>query len=256
MKELLNIRVRELEIPIRLNCGKNIKNVRLSFNIDKGYLNISKPNFVSMTRLKKFIKENEEEIYNSYFKMLKLKEKRVIKKEINKRKWVTGEKLLLFGEKYEVCIIETNEKRLNDVEISLEDKKLYITIENGLNDENRRNTVIVLFKKFLKELTEKILHERLKYWSEKTNIAYNSVKVKYVKTRWGSCVKKTKSLNFSSRLCMFPMKVIDAVIVHELCHIIHPNHSKIYWSLVYKYIPDYKVCNKWIKENITKFEIE
>ena len=58
-----------------------------------------------------------------------------------------------------------------------------------------------------------------------------------------------KALHFSSRLVMLPKKAIDAVIVHELCHIVHPNHSKNFYELVEKYIPNYKQIDKYLKKN-------
>ena len=68
-------------------------------------------------------------------------------------------------------------------------------------------------------------------------------------SKFGSCVPSTKRLHFSSRLIMLPEDKVDAVIVHELCHIIHPNHSKDFYNLVKKYIPNYEEIDKWLKQN-------
>ena len=65
----------------------------------------------------------------------------------------------------------------------------------------------------------------------------------------GSCIPSKKILHFSNRLIMLPEDKVDAIIVHELCHIIHSNHSKNFYELVKKYIPNYDEINKWLKEN-------
>ena len=65
---------------------------------------------------------------------------------------------------------------------------------------------------------------------------------------WGSCNSRSEiSLNW--KLVMLPKKVIDYVIVHELCHIIEPNHSNSFWSLVKKYDKEYIVNKDWLKKN-------
>lgn len=65
----------------------------------------------------------------------------------------------------------------------------------------------------------------------------------------GSCIPSKRILHFSNRLIMLPEDKVDAIIVHELCHIIHSNHSKNFYELVKKYIPNYDEINKWLKEN-------
>lgn len=254
MFNLCSIKIKGVEIPVKINSNRNFKNFKLSFNIDKGYMNISKPFFMNISSVNKYIKVNEDLIYTEYLKMLEYKKEFDIKKEKIKRKWVTGEKLLYLGEEYTLVI---NEVDKNLVNLSFEkDSKIIITIKSDLDEDERQYNIIKIVKKMLKEKTEEIICERLKYWTKITGISYNSVRVKYVKTRWGSCVKSTKSLNFSSRLAMFQLDVIDAVIVHELCHIVYPNHSSKYWNLVYKFVPKYRECDVWIKRNMSKFMLD
>ena len=66
---------------------------------------------------------------------------------------------------------------------------------------------------------------------------------------YGSCIPSKKILHFSNRLIMLPEDKVDAIIVHELCHIIHSNHNKEFYELVKKYIPNYDEIDKWLKEN-------
>lgn len=109
--------------------------------------------------------------------------------------------------------------------------------------------ILNVIRKLFKNNTEAIIQKRLPYWSNITKINYTRVNVKDAKTRYGSCVPSKKALHFSSRLVMLPNEAIDAVIVHELCHIIHPNHSKNFYDLVEKYIPNYKQIDKYLKKN-------
>ncbi|WDC85678.1 M48 family metallopeptidase [Caloramator sp. mosi_1] len=65
---------------------------------------------------------------------------------------------------------------------------------------------------------------------------------------WGSCSSKG-NINLNWRLVMMPLDVIDYVIVHELCHLKHPNHSKGFWNLVREFMPDFEGKRRWLKEN-------
>ena len=68
------------------------------------------------------------------------------------------------------------------------------------------------------------------------------------RTRWGSCSSKG-NLKFNCLLMMFPDEVIDSIVVHELCHRIHMNHSAQFYAEVEKVFTQYRKCQKWLKEN-------
>lgn len=253
MVNLYNIKIKNVEIPVKLNSNKNFKNFKISFNVTKGYMNVSKPSFMKMSEVNRYIKDNEKLIYDGYIEMLEKRKEFDLKKSTFERKWVTGEKMLLLGNEYEIIV---NEIDKNIVSIDFKDGKIVIEIPFGTAEFDRNVNILKVIKMMLKSETEKAINTRLPYLSTKTKIKYSSVKIKYAKSLWGSCVKNTKSLNFSSRIAMLPIEVIDAIIIHELCHIVHGNHSKSFWELVYKFCPDYKKCDEWIKQNMAKFEIE
>lgn len=80
---------------------------------------------------------------------------------------------------------------------------------------------------------------RVNFLAKRNGFDYNSVRIKDQQTRWGSCSNK-KNLSFNYRLMSFNKKVIDYVIVHELCHLKEMNHSQKFWKLVEEIMPDYK----------------
>ena len=103
----------------------------------------------------------------------------------------------------------------------------------------------------LKALTEQakvMLWEKLKYFAPLVGVDYGRVTVRHQKTRWGSCSSKG-NLNFNCLLVLAPSQVQDYVIVHELCHRKHLNHSAQFWSLVETILPDYADSRKWLKKN-------
>lgn len=74
---------------------------------------------------------------------------------------------------------------------------------------------------------------------------------KFNTSNWGSCSSKS-NLNFSTRLLLAPVDTIDYVIIHELCHLVHMNHSGQFWALVSQIMPEYKVHEDWLKKNSHK----
>lgn len=69
--------------------------------------------------------------------------------------------------------------------------------------------------------------------------SWNKISIREQKTRWGSCSQK-KNLNFNSKIALLPEKLAEYIVVHELCHLGEFNHSKRFWNLVEKILPDYK----------------
>lgn len=100
----------------------------------------------------------------------------------------------------------------------------------------------------LADLALEKIPERVRYYAEIMKVAYGRITIRNQKTRWGSCSGKG-NLNFNCLLMLAPEKVIDYVVVHELCHLIEMNHSKAFWEQVERVMPDYKVQKQWLKDH-------
>ena len=91
------------------------------------------------------------------------------------------------------------------------------------------------------------VENRLSYFNKIYNFEINRVAIKNTSTRWGSCSSK-KNLNFNYKIIYLKPELADYLIVHELCHLGQLNHSKKFWELVAKTIPNYKEINHKIKK--------
>lgn len=89
---------------------------------------------------------------------------------------------------------------------------------------------------------------RVRLYAQRMGLKYGRITIKNQRSRWGSCSAK-KNLNFNCLLMLCPKEVIDAVVVHELCHLVHMNHSKEFYALVRSVYPEYDRWNGWLKEN-------
>lgn len=240
------LEIKEKKIPVILRNYKNSKTIRMFFK--ENILNISKPKYINEKEIMKMIKENEEKIYQQYINILSLDSKKI-------KHWYTGEKIQYRGELY---TIERRKEDKNQIKISIEESdKIF---EVCTPDVQVEETVIKKYidkavKRIFKNNTESFMQERLPYWSKKMKIPYTSFKVRDTTSQYGSCKPLTKELCFSSRLIMLPDDKIDAIIVHELSHIIYKNHNKDFYNLVKMYIPNYDEINKWLKDNVENLAI-
>jgi hypothetical protein len=89
--------------------------------------------------------------------------------------------------------------------------------------------------------------ERLRFYAAQMGVTYNRVTIRNQKGRWGSCSAKG-NLNFNYRLHYLPDELLDYVVVHELAHRIHMNHSAFFWAVIEKYMPDYQARRELLKE--------
>lgn len=179
---------------------------------------------------------------------------------------VQKEKLVLNG--MEIPIIRTNRRSVaiyvgRDGEVSVraphrtKTELLYSFVEQKLNwitktvekQKNREQGLPILSEELsqLKLKAQKIIPERVEYFSKLMGLKPSSVKINLAKTRFGSCSPKN-SLNFSAFLMLYPDEAIDYVVVHELAHIKYHNHSKDFYGLIEKYMPDYKERIKMLKK--------
>jgi predicted metal-dependent hydrolase len=104
------------------------------------------------------------------------------------------------------------------------------------------------FKKY-KDAALLFAQQRLAHFNGIYNFRFNTISIKNQKTRWGSCSRRG-NLNFNYKIILFPERVADYIIVHELCHLQEFNHSPKFWDLVEKTIPEYREIRALFKKSV------
>lgn len=145
--------------------------------------------------------------------------------------------------------------RMKDKEIYsfIESKKSWIEKNLAKIDERQKalDEVQPLTEDEIKVLAKKakvIIPGRVRYYAPKIGVTYNRITIRCQRTRWGSCSSKG-NLNFNCLLALFPIEIIDSVVVHELCHRKHMNHSLQFYAEIEKVFPEYKKWHKWLSDN-------
>lgn len=152
-------------------------------------------------------------------------------------------------------IIVRSPARLSEAEIEDFILSKADRLEKYLRESAERRKELSSLKPFTaEEINEmadkalKIIPERVRYYAPLIGVTYGKITIRNQKTRWGSCSAKG-NLSFNCLLVAMPPEVLDSVVVHELCHLKQMNHSKDFYSEVYRVFPEYDRWTKWLKEN-------
>ncbi len=214
-----------LSIQVKLNGEINVLS---PFNVEKEFI------------LDK-VKSNASWIIRKQNEINSIQNKKV------KRSIVNGQIFMYLGRNYSLEVVYNND--ISSIDVKLFRGKL--VVNTYTSDE-------VIIKKAL-ELwyREKALikiKEKIDYYQSYFEHEVGNIKVKEQKKRWASCTFKNDIL-FNWRCIMAPSDVLDYIVVHEMCHMKHKNHSKDYWKSVYLILPDYELRHKWLKENGIKLDL-
>lgn len=150
---------------------------------------------------------------------------------LNQKK-TKNEKQELFyylGKKYDIIYL--------DGKIEIYDDRIYV---------KDRETLDRWYKKQIKQIFNERLEYNYKLFIE--NIPYPNLRLRKMKTRWGVCNRKTNTVTLNTELIKYDITKLDYVIIHELSHFLHFNHSSSFWKQVEKYCPNYKKIRKELKD--------
>jgi len=159
-----------------------------------------------------------------------------------KRKYENGDKFLYFGSEYLLKIKESNIDN-----VYLDKNNIIVEVKNNINTSNIRN----ILKNWYISESKKYLIRTTSYYEKLIGVSVNKLLFGVYKSKWGSCNSK-KTISYDWRIIMAPLEVIHYLIIHELCHIKHLNHSNNFWNIVEKYMATYKLQKKWLKTNSSK----
>lgn len=170
---------------------------------------------------------------NSYLKKLLDKNSEFLSKALmkDKIKQEKKENFYYLGKLYNIIIVPT-------MNFEIDEDNIFVKSYDHLN-------------KWLKKQTLNVFKERLDYWYSifEENIPVPNLKIRKMTTRWGVCNRKNNNVTLNSELIKYDIKQIDYVIIHELSHFVHFDHSKNFWNVVSKYCSDYKEQRKILKDN-------
>ena len=215
-------------LAVTVKYRKNMKNIYLKVEKNADVV-VSAPPRTSNYIIKKLVQENIDEI--------KLRRTNILKNGHTFKNYVTGEKHYVFGKELtlEVRLGDKNKVSIFNDKLILSVKDKYQAREQIVTRELRK----VVYNKCLKFLSkyEKIM-----------NVHAEQLRIKKMKTRWGTCNIEAKRIWINYELVKYPIECLEHTIVHELTHLLETNHTPRFYALLGKYYPNYRENDKLIKE--------
>lgn len=162
------------------------------------------------------------------------------------KEFVSGEKFSYLGRQYRLKVFKREEAAKASLLYS--QGKFMAEVPARFSSEETKEALRELFKAWYVKNGEKKLKERIELYGPKMLVTPSKSALKEQKMRWGTCTP-AQAIYLNWRLVMAPMAILDYVLVHELAHIKHPNHSTEFWRFVASILPDYEQRKEWLRIN-------
>ena len=215
------IRVSDFTVNI---IRKEIKNIHLSVYPPQGNVRVSVPSDTTNEKIRLLVISKLAWIRTQQKKFL-------TQQRQEKRKFVSGETHYLFGTKFRLKVINVTSKpkiiKKNDI------LEMYISKRSSIKMRNQ------LFEKFYRKELEKILSTFVEKWSKKVMATPNEVRIRKMKTRWGTCNSDDKRIWLNLELAKKPKICISYVVLHEVIHLIEKKHSEKFIGILDSLMPNW-----------------
>ena len=215
---------------------KKVKNINMRIKPDLR-INVSAPTWVTNSEVDNFVLSNKEFIHRSYQKFQSRAAKKI---ESTPLHFVTGETMQILGNPVKLSVINAAKNS-----VVLDGDSIVIATKD-VEDIERKSALV---EKWLREQAYSLFAELTldfykKYFYDSYNFKCPSVKVRKMKSKWGSCMWRRGEITYSLNLYYQDMQFVEYVVAHELCHMVVPNHSKDFYRLMDEIMPDHKTRRK------------
>jgi hypothetical protein len=185
------------------------------------------------------IESVKRRVYRARERILIQEKKR---KNLTELRYVSGSKIPLLGNEVGLTVVPEKRKR-SRIEY---DGNLTIRVQAGLTSKEVENEVRRRVERWIKEQLLTETSGVVQVLGKKIGVFPKGIRIKAQKKIWGSC-SRNHVINLNWKLGLFPRKVFEYVVVHEMCHLRYMNHSQRFWKLVASVMPDFKKQRDWLK---------
>lgn len=225
-------------IEYEINKGKR-KNIYLQ--IKNGKVIVKVPYYVTNKQI--------EEIVYKKSNWIKKSLEKYNQKNNELKKYQEGEIYKILGKEY---ILKINYEETNQIKVDITDCNIIINLPFTYKMEpNLSNKIEKIINKMYMQIIQKQLDYTMKKVTNMVGLAPKKYSVIDMKSAWGSC-SSTKNISIALKLIEYSPKAFEYVVLHEVCHLKHMNHSKQFWQMVEGYMPDYKKYKKEL--NSSKYD--
>ena len=163
------------------------------------------------------------------------------------REWVNGESFLYLGSSYRLSLVDEQDEALK-----LKDGRFQLV--RSVMDQGGREAAQRAFEQFYSEKGQPRIQQRVAHFSPRVGVTSGEVHVKDLGFRWANCLSNGQ-LHFHWKCLMAPLTVMDYIVVHELCHLRHRDHTDAFWNEVDKVLPQFRERKEWLRQRGANLDI-
>jgi len=183
---------------------------------------------------------------NSKTNWIKERQSIAQKNKLSKPTYVDGEPQLFLGEFFPLVIKPI--PYIQKSRLGFDSQTFELTVPKTHTQREIKSDAHKLFLDFYLKYGQKYIFEKVSFYTQKLGVDFNRIVLKKVSSIWGSCSSKN-NLNFNRKLIMAPKEVVDYVVIHEVCHLVHRHHRRTFWLLVKSLDPEYHLHKLWLSNN-------
>lgn len=232
------LKMGDIILPYQLAASPRAK--RINITVANGQVKVTVPRGTSPDQARRFVEAKQ----NWIWKHVQDYQKKAPNQPLEKN-FEAGEHFLYLGESYPLRIIYTPSSA---GQIELNQEGIWLFLPAGLPQADRANKIKAILHNWYKAQARTVFSNKLANYAEQLQVTYHTLRIKEQKTKWGSCSHRA-NINLNWKLIMAPEAVIDYVLIHELAHLRHMNHSPEFWQVVANCQPAYFANRKWLKEH-------
>lgn len=224
---------------IEYNLTRNSrKNINITVKND-GYVYVSAPKKVALSDINKVVLSKSKWILDA---QKNIKSKKIIKKEILIR---NNCNMYIYGNLVKLKILASDKNIL----VLKENELLFLVKEEYIEDSRYKNEI---FNKLLKLELRNTINKFMKKYLTLLSLEVSTVEIRAMRSRWGTCIPAKKKILFNSNLIHCPKEAIEYVVLHEIAHLIHPNHSKAFYETVASHMKNWQENKMMLQEFVIR----
>ena len=221
------------DIPFPIEIISNARRKRIAIRIWEGRVQLLTPKYFSENTARDFL--------NTHMQWVQKKLAEYSRTPYHPKQYTDDEPFLYLGNPYLLKVAFSKQPM-----VMMRENQLFVFIRETTCPQKRKQQIYRQLRAWYYQEADRIFNEKTNEYAQKLGVQYQSVSIRQWKSRWGSCSIRG-DIQYAWQVVMAPIDIVSYLVVHELSHIKHHNHSPKFWAVVASMIPDYRTCQQWLK---------
>ncbi len=224
---------------------KKVRNLNLTVHPPHGRVRISAPKRTSMKAIRAFALSKLDWIEKHQARMRE-QARRAPREVVRQHEYLDGESHHVWGKSYRLKVFERDEPP----SVRLNGDRMFLRVRPRTDTDKRQ----ALVESWYREQIRAAVSPLLALWEPRLGVSVERFYVRRTKTRWGSCNPRARTIRLNTELAAKPPALLEYIVVHELVHLLEPTHNARFYSLMDRYLPEWKAHRATLNRPVARRE--